>query len=139
MQEQELQSITLSWGNNSPLQIKIMTVGLMVIKKIFSKSFEILYISSLSIFLKETALKYTLEAGGLMIVVLKLDYGKQTVGISGRPLSLFQGPLCLAILFFWHKKVGKYPYSIRVNWSCRNNDDFGLQLRQGDRSQVTKL
>ena len=69
-------------------------------KKIFPKSFEILYISSLSIFLKETALKYTLEAGGLMIVVLKLDYGKQTVGISGRPLSLFQGPLCLAILFF---------------------------------------
>ena len=71
--------------------------------------------------------------------ILKLDYGKQTVGISGRPLSLFQGPLCLAIQFFWQKKVRKYHYSLRVNWFCRKNDDFGLQLRQVDRSQVTKL
>ena len=39
-------------------------------KKLFSKSFEILFISSLSFFQKETALKYTLEAGGSMIVVL---------------------------------------------------------------------
>ena len=98
MQEQELQSIILSWGNNSPLQIKIMTVGLMVIKKIFSKSFEILYISSLSIFLKETALKYTLEAGGSMIVV------PVTSMVSSRMISMSSIRLVLL------KMRKKYPF-----------------------------
>ena len=51
-------------------------------KKLFSKSFEILFISSLSFFQKETALKYTLEAGGSMIVVLV------TSMVSSRMISM---------------------------------------------------
>ena len=66
-------------------------------KKLFSKSFEILFISSLSFFQKETALKYTLEAGGSMIVVLV------TSMVSSKMISMTS-------ILVLHKMRKKYPF-----------------------------
>ena len=98
MQEQELQSIILLWGKNSALQTKTMTVGLMVIRKYLQKVLKF-YLSNLYFFFqKETALNYTLEAGGLVIVV------PVTSMVSSRMITM------TSILLLLHKMRKKYPF-----------------------------
>ena len=97
MQEQELQAIILLLGKVSPLQTKTMTVGLMVIRKYLQKVLKF-YLSNLYFFFqKETALNYTLEAGGLMIVVLV------TSMVSSRMISMTS-------ILVLHRMRKKYPF-----------------------------
>ena len=97
MQEQELQAIILLLGKVSPLQTKTMTVGLMVIRKYLQKVLKF-YLSNLYFFFqKETALNYTLEAGGLMIVVLV------TSMVSFRMISMTS-------ILVLHRMRKKYPF-----------------------------
>ena len=98
MQQQDLQSIILLWGKNSPLQTKTMTVGLMVIKNYLQKVLKFYLFHLYLFFHKETALNYTLEAGGSMIVVLV------TSMVSSRMITM------TSILLLLHKMRKKYPF-----------------------------
>ena len=98
MQEQELQSIILLWGKNSALQTKTMTVGLMVIRKYLQKVLKFYLFHLYLFFHKETALNYTLEAGGLVIVV------PVTSMVSSRMITM------TSILLLLHKMRKKYPF-----------------------------